>query len=119
LQAAAPFVRDIRVVDNTTIAIDPGPRFGGFRAAAQPADATARLVIDLVGAQTDSRRRRRRSRPRPQPPPEVPPALTPPASAIRTIAIDPGTAAKTTACAARRGRRKRIWRSPSRAASRA
>lgn len=89
LQAAAPFVRDVRVADNTTIAIEPGPRFGGFRAAVQPADATARLVIDLVGTQTDSV-------PAPavpaalQPPPEVPPALTPPASAIRTIAVDPG-----------------------------
>ena len=89
LQAAAPFVRDIRVVDNTTIAIDPGPRFGGFRAAVQPADATARLVIDLIGTQTEAAP----APPvpaAPQPPPEVPPALTPPASAIRTIAIDPG-----------------------------
>ena len=89
LQAAAPFVRDIRVVDNTTIAIDPGPRFGGFRAAVQPADATARLVIDLVGTQTEAAP----APPvpaAPQPPPEVPPALTPPASAIRTIAVDPG-----------------------------
>ena len=89
LQAAAPFVRDIRVADNTTIAIDPGPRFGGFRAAAQPGDATARLVIDLVGTQTETAP----APPvpaAPQPPPEVPPALTPPASAIRTIAIDPG-----------------------------
>jgi N-acetylmuramoyl-L-alanine amidase len=86
LQAAAPFVRDIRVADNTTIAIDPGPRFGGFRAAVQPADATARLVIDLVGTQTETAP----VPAAPQPPPEVPPALTPPASAIRTIAVDPG-----------------------------
>jgi len=91
LQAAAPFVRDVRVADNTTIAIEPGPRFGGFRAAVQPADATARLVIDFVPSQTDTT-----AAPAPpvaatpQPPPEVPPALTPPASAIRTIAIDPG-----------------------------
>jgi N-acetylmuramoyl-L-alanine amidase len=91
LQAAAPFVRDVRVADNTTIAIEPGPRFGGFRAAVQPADATARLVVDFVPSQTDTT-----AAPAPpvaatpQPPPEVPPALTPPASAIRTIAIDPG-----------------------------
>jgi N-acetylmuramoyl-L-alanine amidase len=89
LQAAAPFVRDVRVADNTTIAIDPGPRFGGFRAAVQPADATARLVIDLFGSQTETAPAPP-VQAAPQPPPEVPPALTPPASAIRTIAIDPG-----------------------------
>jgi len=87
-QAAAPFVRDVHVIDNTTIAIDPGPRFGGFRAAVQPADATARLVIDLVGTQTETAPAP--SAPAPTPPPDVPPALTPPASAIRTIAVDPG-----------------------------
>jgi len=91
LQAAAPFVRDIRVADNTTIAIDTGPRFGGFRAAAQPADATARLVIDFVSAQTDTTTAPAPPvAPAPQLPPDVPPALTPPASAIRTIAVDPG-----------------------------
>jgi N-acetylmuramoyl-L-alanine amidase len=88
VQAAAPFVRDVRVADTTTIAIDPGPRFGGFKAAVQPADATARLVIDLVGTQTDTTPAP--PVPAPQPPPDVPPALTPPASAVRTIAIDPG-----------------------------
>ena len=90
MQAAAPFVRDIRVIDNTTIAIDPGPRFVGFRAAAQPADATARLVIDLVGTQTDTTPAPPVPPATPPPAPEVPPALTPPASAIRTIAVDPG-----------------------------
>jgi len=90
LQAAAPFVRDIRIADNTTIAVDPGPRFGGFRAAAQPADATARIVIDLVGTQTDTTPAPPVQPPPAAAPPEVPPALTPPTSAIRTIAIDPG-----------------------------
>jgi N-acetylmuramoyl-L-alanine amidase len=89
LQAAAPFVRDLRVVDNTTIAIDPGPRFSGFKAAVQPADATARLVIDLVGTQTDTAPAPS-VQPAPQAPPDVPPALTPPGSAIRTIVVDPG-----------------------------
>ena len=88
-QAAAPLVRDVRVVDATTIAVEPGPRFGGFKAAVQPADATARLVIDLLGTPTDTA-----AAPPPQTtpqlPPDVPPALTPPASAIRTIAVDPG-----------------------------
>jgi len=88
LQAAALLVRDVRIVETTTIAVDPGPRFGGFKAANQPADATMRLVIDLLGTQTDTAPLT--AQPPPQPPVDVPPALTPPTSAIRTIAIDPG-----------------------------
>jgi N-acetylmuramoyl-L-alanine amidase len=46
-----------------------------------------RVVIDLVGAQTETP-------PGATPPaptaPELPPALTPPVSAVRTIALDPG-----------------------------
>jgi N-acetylmuramoyl-L-alanine amidase len=48
-----------------------------------------RLVIDLLGTQTDTSPPSP-APPAPQPPVDVPPALTPPASAIRTIAIDPG-----------------------------
>ena len=61
----------VRIVDATTLAVDLGPRFAGFRATSQPVDTTMRLVIDLVAAQTDApaaRRRRagrRRSRRRP------------------------------------------------------
>ena len=87
LQAAGPFVHDVRVADATSIVVEPGPRFGGFKAAVQPADATARLVIDLLGTQTDTVPT---ATPQPSPPSDVPPGLTPPASAIRTIAVDPG-----------------------------
>jgi N-acetylmuramoyl-L-alanine amidase len=88
LQSLAPLLRDLHVVDNTTIALETGPRFSGFKSASQPADPTMRLVIDLLSTQTDTS-------PAPQtqpapPPVDVPPALTPPASAIRTIAVDPG-----------------------------
>ena len=87
LQSAAPLARDVHVVDNTTIVIDTGPRFGSFKAASQPTDATTRLVIDLMGTQTDAV-------PAPIPPAPQPPldalGLSPPASAIRTIAVDPG-----------------------------
>jgi N-acetylmuramoyl-L-alanine amidase len=89
LQSAALLVKDVHIVDNVTIAVDAGPRFGGFKAASQPADATMRLVIDLLGTQTDTSPPPS-APPSPQPPVDVPPALTPPASAIRTIAIDPG-----------------------------
>ena len=89
LQSAAPLLRDVRVVDNTTIAVDASPRFGGFKAASQPADPAMRLVIDLLGTQTDTSPAPS-APPAPQLPVDVPPALTPPASAIRTIAVDPG-----------------------------
>ena len=89
----------VRVVDATTLAVDVGPRFGGFRATTQPVDTTARLVIDLL-AQSDTTAAQPPSTPgaappsTPQPPPPAPPELPPafgqPASAIHTVAIDPG-----------------------------
>jgi N-acetylmuramoyl-L-alanine amidase len=78
----------VRLVDATTMAVDLGPRVAGFKAVTQPVDTTLRLVIDLVAAQTDT------APPPPaqpaQPPPDLPPAFGQPASAFRTIAIDPG-----------------------------
>src|SRR5262249_46793563 len=38
----------VRVVDATTIAVDLGPRFNGFRSTSQQVDTAARLAIDLV-----------------------------------------------------------------------
>ena len=81
-------VQAVRLADATTLQVDLGPGFSGFRAAAQPVDTTMRLVIDVNGPQTESTA---------APPPAVPaaasdlpPALGPPASPVRTIAIDPG-----------------------------
>ena len=78
----------LRLVDATTMAVDLGPRFAGFRATSQPVDTTMRLVIDLVSPQTDAA-----AAPAPplqQPPPELPPSFGQPVSTFRTIAIDPG-----------------------------
>ena len=78
----------------------------------QPADATTRLVIDLRQPPRPTPRRASAAGPRPPPPPppELPPALgQPPASAIRTIAIDPGHGGDDEGVKRRgRGRRKRI-----------
>ena len=93
-QGRQSLVQAVRVADATTLAVDLGPRFAGFKAAAQPVDTTMRLVIDVVAAQTETT-------PAPQPappldlpgapaPPELPPALNPPAFSIRTIAVDAG-----------------------------
>jgi N-acetylmuramoyl-L-alanine amidase len=84
-------VLGVRNVDATTMAVDLGPRFAGFRAANQPVDATMRLVIDLVAAQTDAPATVPPSPAAPQaPPPELPPSFGQTASPFRTIAIDPG-----------------------------
>ena len=82
----------MRVVDATTLAVDLGPRFGGFRATSQPVDTTMRLVIDSRG-RADRRPCGGARRPPASPPPpapDLPPSFGQPASAIRTIAIDAG-----------------------------
>jgi len=78
-------VTAVRVVDATTIAVDLGPRFTGFRSTSQQVETAARLAIDLV-AQADA------TPPPtpPPPPPDIPPAFGQTSSAIHTIAIDPG-----------------------------
>ena len=78
----------VRVADATTLAVDLGPRFAGFKAMSQPVDTTARLVIDLLAAQTDTAPPL--AAPPPQPPPELPPSFGQFTSAIHTITIDPG-----------------------------
>jgi N-acetylmuramoyl-L-alanine amidase len=80
-------VHAVRLADPTTVAIDLGPRFASMKATSQPVDTTMRVVIDLLTAQTEPAP----GAPQPaQPAPELPPALGPPVSAVRTIAIDPG-----------------------------
>jgi N-acetylmuramoyl-L-alanine amidase len=86
-QGPQSLVQDVRIGDATTLVVDLGPRFGGFRAASQPVDNTMRQVIDIAAAQTETPP----AQPPPLPsPPEVPPAFGPPVTPIRTIAIDPG-----------------------------
>ena len=88
-------VQGLRVADATAIAVDVGPRFASFRASTQATGNTARLVLEVLGAATET------SAP-PTPPPAAPPrpeapAATPdlpvfgqPAMGLRTITIDPG-----------------------------
>jgi len=82
-------VQAVRSVDPVTLAVELGPRFAAFRTSTQSLDTTTRLVLDLVATQTQT--------PSPAPatsPPAAVPSEAPifgrPASAIRTIAIDPG-----------------------------
>jgi N-acetylmuramoyl-L-alanine amidase len=89
--AAPGLILGVRLVDATTMAVDLGPRFAGFRATSQPVDTTARLVIDLVASPTDAPATSPAT-PAPQPPPpaDLPPSFGQGVSAFRTIAIDPG-----------------------------
>jgi len=80
-------VQGVRQSDPVTLVVQLGPRFANFKATSQPVDTTMRLVIDLAmaGASTEPA-------PAPAEPtaPELPPALGPTPSSVRTIAIDPG-----------------------------
>ena len=76
-------------MDATTLGVDLGPRIAGFRATTLPVDTTMRLVIDVVATAPEAAP----TAPAvagPAAPPDLPPSLGPPASAIQTIAIDPG-----------------------------
>ena len=95
-------LQGVRVVDATTLAVDLGPRFSGFRATSQPVDTTARLVIELLGptetappaatppVATAPGAPAPPATPPPPAPPELPPAFGQVSSSIHTVAIDPG-----------------------------
>src|SRR5262245_41536614 len=98
-QGGQSLVQAVRTTDAVTLGVDLGPRFAGFKAAAQPVDTTMRLVVDIVAAQpTDTATPAAPAAPPPPPaelpgapaPAELPPALNPPTVSIRTISIDPG-----------------------------
>jgi N-acetylmuramoyl-L-alanine amidase len=98
--AGQDLLRAVRVLDATTLAVDLGARFAGFKASSQPVDTTSRLVIDLLAAQTEAAPPPATSPPgtppgtspaaTPPPPPELPPLFGQAASSVHTIAIDPG-----------------------------
>ena len=96
-QAPQGILQAVRIVDATTMAVDLGPRFAGFRTTSMPVDATQRLVIDLVAQapiETAPSSPAQPAQPTPAPPappaPEPPPTFGQPTSAIHTIAIDAG-----------------------------
>ena len=87
----AGLILGVRLVDATTLAVDLGPRFAGFKATSQPVDTTMRLVLDLTTTQTDAAPAT--TTPVPPAPPaaaELPASFGQSSTAFRTIAIDPG-----------------------------
>jgi len=83
-------VQTVRLADPTTLTVELGPRFGGFKASTSPIETTTRMTIELASAQTDTPA----AIPVPAPPAggpvELPQSFGQPTSGIRTIAIDPG-----------------------------
>jgi N-acetylmuramoyl-L-alanine amidase len=80
------------VADATSLAVDLGPRFAGFKSTVQSADPAMRLVIDVIAQQTETAPAQP-SAGQPSAPPapsELPPVFGTPTSPIRTITIDPG-----------------------------
>ena len=99
---AQGLVASVHVVEPVSLAVDLGPRFGAFRATAQPLDAASRQTIDVL-AQAEPSPASTASPPpgtpgaTASPAPTSSPAPLPdlssvaqPASAIRTIVIDAG-----------------------------
>ena len=84
-QPAQSLVQGVRQADPTTLVVQLGPRFTGFKATTEPVDTTMRLEIDLLSVQTEAAAAAPASST-----PELPPALTAPVSHVRTITIDPG-----------------------------
>lgn len=92
--APPALIQGIRVVEPTTIAVDLGPRFGTFRAAAQPLDSAMREIVDIVAAALPTEPAPpgppSGAAPGSAPPAELPPNLGQSAPGLRTIVIDPG-----------------------------
>jgi N-acetylmuramoyl-L-alanine amidase len=81
VQAVAP-------VDGTTLAVQLGGGFTGFRSTSQTSGTTARLIVDLV-ADRSAATTASGAGPPASPPPLPLPSLTRP-DTIRTVVIDPG-----------------------------
>jgi N-acetylmuramoyl-L-alanine amidase len=87
-QGPQSLIQTVRVIDATTLGVELGPRVAGFRATSLPVDTTMRLTIDVLAAAADGTP----AAPGVAAAPSVPdlPPLGPPATAIQTIALDPG-----------------------------
>ena len=85
-QGTQSLVQAVRVVDATTIVVELGPRFAGFKSSSQSVDASARWTIDLAAASTETPAA-------PVVPPPTPaevPRFGAAAPTFRTVTIDPG-----------------------------
>jgi N-acetylmuramoyl-L-alanine amidase len=85
------FVREIRVVDATTLAIDLGPRFAAYRADQQSPDSTRRMV-ELLALTADATPTAEPSAGGaiPAPPSGELPNFGDPVIPLSTVVIDPG-----------------------------
>jgi N-acetylmuramoyl-L-alanine amidase len=86
---ARGFVQAIRLVDAVTLGIDLGPRFAAVRSSTQTSDSAARLIVDLLSLSADAGAPATAAA-APAAPPAERPLFGQPASAFRTLVIDPG-----------------------------
>jgi N-acetylmuramoyl-L-alanine amidase len=82
-QGSQSLVEAVRVVEATTLQVELGPRFAGFKSSSQSVDASARWTLDLAATQAEPA-------PAPVAPTEAPPVLGQTAPTFHTITIDPG-----------------------------
>ena len=82
-QGPQSLVQAVRVVDATTLLVEFGPRFAGFKSSSQSIDASARWTIDLAAREPEPE-------PAPVAPTEATPRLGQTAPTFHTITIDPG-----------------------------
>jgi N-acetylmuramoyl-L-alanine amidase len=91
--ASQGLVQTVRVVEPSSIAIDLGPRYVSFRSSTQANGNASRLVLDVLAAPVEtSNPPAPGPAPAPSEPPTSPelPVFGQPATAFRTVAIDPG-----------------------------
>jgi N-acetylmuramoyl-L-alanine amidase len=91
-QGALSLVQAVRLLDSTTMAVDLGPRFAGFKATSVPVETTTmRQVIDVLATPTETPAAPIPTTAAPAPPAvDLPPSFGQTVFAIRTVAIDPG-----------------------------
>ena len=90
LDTAAPqfqplgLLQAVAIVEPSTLALELGPRFISYRSSTQSTGSATRLVIDLMAATVET------AAPAPAPTSPELPVFGRPASAVRTLVIDPG-----------------------------
>jgi N-acetylmuramoyl-L-alanine amidase len=88
--AAQGFLQNVRVIEPVTLTFTIGPRFAGFKAAAQSSDTSMRQTIDITSAATQTPDVAQQPQAPAIPTDGNPVLLSQPPSGLRTVVIDPG-----------------------------
>jgi N-acetylmuramoyl-L-alanine amidase len=88
--AAQGLLQSVRVIDPATLTFAIGPRFGGFKAAAQSSDTSMRQTVDVTSTAAQTTEAVQQPSPAPAPSDSNPVLLSQTPSGLRTVVIDPG-----------------------------